>query len=123
MRMTAKNVAINSVVKNRFIFRPHQCNLCKDLVFFEFVFKVKEQAGVYCKRCVSNKEDVYNLTITYNLTAADIIQNNENRKLIKEISVYKTYKDAIESITKEVMALPDGEVSPSVYSVIVKYIT
>lgn len=125
MRKTPKQIAVKHAVYKRFLFRPYACHVCHDMLWLEMFYFVRGGQLKYniCTQCADTKEEAYDLVVKYKITANDICKNNEIKKLQAEIDANRNYKQMIESITRDIIELPDGEVSPSVYSVIVRYIT
>lgn len=109
MRITQKQKKVFGNVNKKFFLFPVECELCGDIVFLEFMYKVTDK--YYCTRCCKSHEEAYDHTFPRQITPADIIIRLERKKAQGE--VYKI----IEKITN----LPDGEVSPSVENILLSH--
>lgn len=112
MRLSPRQLVVKNFVKHKFVWKEF-CGVCNHLVRCEFMFKVRKLKGfVYvCHHCCSSKCNAFSCVHPKRITARDVIDATERRKANQRLL------DLISDVNK----LPDGEVSPSVYSVIIKH--
>lgn len=108
MRISPKQLMVRKHVKVTFSIFGKFCSSCNHLVYFEKMYKA--DGKYYCTTCYKSREEVYDDVFLRRVTAKDVWRRNEMKKM------QKTLRDIIE----DVAALPDGEVSPSVHSIIMR---
>lgn len=147
MRVSAKELTVRQYVKRKVAWRQTECSTCGDFIWLELMYHVPRlgdgttkvfdpklgrwvtnpATANFCSKCVSSKEDAFDLTFKYEVNAQDIVSRNQERYLRREKD--RWFNEAIrareseQNIVYEVLQLPDGEVSPSVHSILVKHIT
>ncbi len=112
MRISPKELMVKKHIKITFpLFFGKICNSCNHLVNFEKMYCLKDRSQHFCTTCYKSKEEVYDDIFVKEITAHDIILRNERKALTK----------VLENIALDISELPDGEVSPSVHSVVIKH--
>lgn len=112
MRISPKQLMVKEHVKTTFTFFVGRfCSSCAHLVKFEKMYCLKDKSHHYCTTCYKSKEEVYDDVFIKKVTANDIVIRNERKKLVK----------VLENLTSDITDLPDGEVSPSVHSIVMRH--
>lgn len=112
MRISPKELMVKKHIKTAFpLFFGKICSSCNHLVKFEKMYCLKDRSQHFCTTCYKNKEEVYDDVFVKEVTAHDIIVRNERKALTK----------VLENIVSDISELPDGEVSPSVHSVVMRH--
>ena len=147
MRLSGKEITVREYVKRTFVFQTTECSACGHFVNLERMYVVPQlgdgkirafipklgrwvsnpHTAAFCNQCAKSKEDAFDMAFKYEITAEDIIRTNQVKLLQKQFddafNAHQQSKEATMTIVREILALPDGEVIPSVHSVLVKHIT
>ena len=108
MKFSPKQMLIRKHVKKSMAWRFRVCECCGNYIIFETMYKVK--GSFYCWSCCRTKEEAFDLAFPKKVSAYDLAIRQEKRNARKTIS----------DLLEDIHALPDGEVSPSVMSVLLK---
>jgi len=113
MRISPKQLMVKAHVGHTLaFFKGKFCKCCDHLVKFERMYTLKDREDHhYCTTCYKSREEVYDDVFVKEVTAQDIVIRNEKRALNK----------TLENVISDIHELPDGEVSPSVHSVVMKH--
>jgi len=111
MRTSPKEIMVQQHIGVRPVIMGKFCQSCSHLVRFELMYTSHNNTRHYCKSCYSAKEKVYDDVFANNLTAHDIWLRNERAKV----------RSILHDIIHDIGSLPDGEVSPSVHTIVMKH--
>lgn len=111
MRISPKQIMVKKFVKTRPSVLGKFCETCNHLVILEFMYYIPERSGYYCRECYSTKEELYDDVYLRETTASDIWLKNERKRV----------RTTLNNIINGINLLPDGEVSPSVHTIIMRY--
>ena len=109
MKFSPKQLLVREHTKSKMVWFGQFCKACNHKVMFETMFVVD---GVfYCMDCCPTKESAFDASFPKTLTPSDIILRRDREKV----------RQIIHDLLDDIDNLKDGEVSPSVYSVLLKY--
>lgn len=117
MKFSSKELLIKKHVQTKIAWHGTFCAACNHLVWLETMYKVvglgRSKCGYrhYCWDCCQSKEEAFDIVFPTQVTAQDIIMRREKAKV----------RYLLRNLINDVHALPDGEVSPSVASAILRY--
>lgn len=109
MRTSPKQLMVHKYIKTRPSILGKLCETCNHLIRLEIMYFARSK--YYCKKCYNSKEEVYDDVYINEVTAHDIWLRNE-RKQVRAV---------ISNIVNDIESLPDGEVSPSVHTIIMRH--
>jgi len=118
MRFSLKEVLVSKHVKTKMTWRGTFCFMCGHKIWFETMYKVASNRSqcefkYFCWDCCQSKEEAFDSIFPKQLTAQEIVDRKEKKK------AWETLNNLLDDISN----LPDGEVSPSVASVLLQYST
>jgi len=109
MKFSPKQMLIKKHVKTCSAWTYKICAVCHHHILFETMYKVGD--SFYCMDCCQSKEKAFDATFPQQVTPADIIIKQEKEKV----------KATLFNLLDDIQKLKDGEVSPSVMSVLLKH--
>lgn len=109
MKFSPKQLLINNKVSTKMVWLGQFCKVCNHKVYFETMHKIGKD--FYCMDCCPTKESTFDVAFPNPITPHDIIVKQEREKA----------RRTLYELLEEIDGLPDGEVSPSVYNVLLKY--
>lgn len=117
MKFSLKEVLTGKHIKTKMVWFGTFCSGCHHKVWFETMYKVVGLGGqgtgfkYFCWDCCQSKEEAFDTVFPKELTANEIVLRREKKK------AWKAMHDLLDDINR----LPDSEVSPFVYSVLLQY--
>lgn len=112
MRISPKEILVRNFIRKPFLFKGQFCSACNHYLRFERAYMVVNKNEFHCTSCSKSAENVYDrVFLEGKVTAQDVINKNERRQARK----------VLRQIIDDISSLPDGEVSPSVQTIILKH--
>lgn len=111
MKVSPKDIMVKKHIGTRPVILGKFCQSCNHLVRLELMYTSHNHSRHYCKDCYDSKEKVYDDVFANNLTAHDIWLRKEREKV----------RTILHDIIHDISSLPDGEVSPSVHTIVMRH--
>ena len=117
MKFSLKEVLVKQCVKTKMIWTGEFCYSCHHKISFETMYRVvvfgKQGTDFkyFCWDCCQSEEEAFDFVFPKNLTAQQIINRQEKKKAWQ----------VLHNLLNDISKLPDGEVSPSVYNILLQY--
>lgn len=86
---------------------PKVCDHCGYTIWLGKMFRVGKKYH-YCTHCCKTREEAFDLAFPQKITPQDIVMRREKEKI----------KNTFLDLVKDISSLPDGEVSPTIQSIL-----